>query len=70
MGAIGTRLSLRPLFEERAKIDENLGRNAPREHERTSCPLSCPAQAGHPVHRGLSAQAAASLEYRITRIRG
>jgi len=36
-----------------------------------SCPpLSCPAQAGHPVRRGSSAQSLLSLEYWIARLRG
>ena len=35
-GAIGTRLSLRPLFLGEGEIDANLGRIAPRERERVS----------------------------------
>jgi hypothetical protein len=35
-GAIGTRLSLRPLFAKEGEADANLGRIAPREHERIS----------------------------------
>ena len=31
MGAIGTRLSLRPLLSERREMPANLRRNAPRE---------------------------------------
>ena len=34
-GAIGIRLSLRPLFAKEGEADANLGRIAPREHERT-----------------------------------
>jgi hypothetical protein len=33
-GAIGTRLSLRPLFSKEGEADANLGRIAPRECER------------------------------------
>ena len=35
-GAIGTRLSLRPLFSKEGEVDANLGRIVPREHERMS----------------------------------
>ena len=40
MGAIGTRLSLRPLLIERVKCFANLGRNMPREREVVSQPSS------------------------------
>ena len=36
MGATGTRLSLRPLFDERVESGAKLGRIAPRERELTS----------------------------------
>jgi hypothetical protein len=35
-GAIGIRLSLRPLFSTEGEVDANLGRIAPRERERMS----------------------------------
>jgi hypothetical protein len=38
-GATSTRLSLRPLFDERVERKAKLGRNAPRERELTSLPL-------------------------------
>ena len=66
-GAACTRSSLRPLSLTRAEV---LGK--PRAHHaarmRMHVPLpSCPANAWHPVRRGLSAQAVAALEYWIAR---
>src|ERR1700760_1158760 len=42
---------------------EKLGQIVSRERGLTSPHSSCPAQAGHPVRRGLSAQAQRPLEY-------
>jgi len=36
MGAIGTRLSLRPLLQKVGEVDANLGHIEPRERGRTS----------------------------------
>ena len=48
-GAIGIRLSLRPLFCKEGEAAANLGRIAPREHERISKDRHCErSEAIHP----------------------
>jgi len=49
VGAIGTRLSLRPLLNERAERDAKLGQFVSREGKAISPRLSSPAKAGDPV---------------------
>ena len=71
MGAIGTRLSLRPLFK-RGRNEMQSSDDSCRENANLRPHPHChrPARPGDPVRRGLSAQAPASLEYWITRMRG
>jgi hypothetical protein len=54
----------------RAEDDAKLGHFVPREYELTSPPLSCPAQAGHPVFQRRLCLHEMSLDYWIARFRG
>jgi hypothetical protein len=63
MGATGTRLSLRPLIEERVERDAKLGQYMPRERELTSLsqtPPSCPRRRASSTPLRLSGSTAAS----------
>jgi hypothetical protein len=65
-GASSIRHSLRPLFFEGARIScKTRAPGAARSRRRVWS--SYPANAGHPVRRGFSAQSLASLEYWVAR---
>ena len=59
-------LPLCPLFRG-GNVDARLGRYLRGGNAKLFPPLSCSASTGHPVRRGLSAQALLSLEYWVAR---